>query len=191
MKTISYSRFEKFHVLTLTKESLARPLLEGKNNEFRTTEKGKTFTIWAHDEIPFVYYVPTLGLFGGTTINKEEALSNKVYHLMQSLIKDNNLDPSLIYCYLGPALTFSHFPLTHNEASTFVTKGCEAAVKGNNTATFFYDPQMMNLLQLRKIGIPFLNITMETIDTFECEPILYSALRGDKEKNPTIIKLDR
>lgn len=189
MKTISYSIEGKLKALTLTKESLTRPVVIGRQDEFFSCKKGKPFIIWANDDVPLVYCVPSLGKVGGFTISKDESLNEKAFSLIGDFIKKENVDPSLIFAYIGPSLTFSHCPITKEEAASYLAKGYGPALKGNNTATFFFDPQMMNVLQLRKLGIPFEQITISPYDTYECEPILYSALRGDKEKNPTIVEL--
>jgi copper oxidase (laccase) domain-containing protein len=146
------------------------------------------FVLYAADEVPLLYYVPKLGLFGGAALSQENALDEEVKTKLHTLMVQYNLEGKDLYAFIGPSLTFSHVPVERKVLESLMERGCRAAAKRCDGVDFF-DVPMMNVIQLRSLGIPFDHILIDAHDTFECADILYSALRGDKEKNPIVLEL--
>ncbi len=141
--------------------------------------------IASNDEVPLV-----LGEEGkGATaivISKEDAISFASVKAIKTAIK--GYDVSKTEAYIAPCLTFSHTPATRELLLELMDKGYGACCK-RTSGVDYLDVPVLVLLQLRKFGIPFENIHITDYDTFENPEMLFSASRGDKEKNVTVVSV--
>jgi copper oxidase (laccase) domain-containing protein len=188
MKYIDYHNFEELRVTTYTKEAHDHPLGNEVKGFVVEAKKGVSYCLETADDIPFVFYAPSAHLFGLTSLSQEETIQEYLKTKMKIVMTQYNLNPKDIYCYFGPSLTFSHVVVSRPTIEKLMDLGYRSAAKRTDGVDFF-DMQMMNVVILRNLGIPFANITIDNHDTFENADILYSAMRGDKEKNPTVVEL--
>jgi copper oxidase (laccase) domain-containing protein len=188
MEYIEYNRFPEFVCHTLTKECKKKPEGASVHSFFVSAKKGERYVLYTSDEIPFVFYSPSKGIYGATSINKDESLSEMLLIKFHAIMVQYNLEPKEIYCYLGPSLTFSHTIVERPLIESLMEKGYRAAAKRTSGVDFF-DMPVMNVLMLRKLGIPFANITIDNHDTYECDSLLNSKMRGDNASNATEIEL--
>lgn len=187
MEKIEYTQASDYLIKTYTKEEKSLPFGEKTNGFFLSHEKGKAFVLESADEVPFVFVDPVQGLFGGMVLSKEDTLKEVLLQKFKNILVQYNLNAKDILCYLGPALTFSHVNVDRPTLLRIMELGYRAAAKRTSGVDFF-DVPIMNFLMLRKLGIPPENITIDAHDTYECDSLLYSELRGDKEKNPTVVE---
>ena len=184
---IQYSLCDTLCITTFTKNE-NHPLLQSASEGTLALSESEPLLLEAADEIPFVFYAKEHRLFGAMVILKQDSLDEKLYRVMKTLIHDKGLNAQEIYCYLGPSLTFSHVEVDRNTLLSIIQKGYRAAAKRTNGVDYA-DLPLMNVVMLRKIGIPFHNIFIDGHDTYEMEPFLYSEKRGDEKKNPTFVEL--
>jgi copper oxidase (laccase) domain-containing protein len=190
MDKIIFARFPELRVETYTKSASHQPTGLEVTDFAYSSEKNGPLVIFASDEIPFFFYVPTKNLFGAAKLGKEATLNEFIKKKIHEIIVQFNLDPSAIYCYLGPSLTFSHTIVERPLIEHLMETGYRAAAKRTDGVDFF-DMPVMNVVMLRSLGIPFENIYIDNHDTYECDTILYSSLRGDKRKNGSVIELKK
>lgn len=174
-------------VKTFTKEEKV-PLIEGKEVHGFHLEDKEPLLLYTSDEIPFIVLNEENKHYAALVISKEMSLDEALLHFMEAFIKEEKAKPNKLYCYLGPSLTFSHTPTDRKTLLDVMKRDYQVACKRTDKVDYL-DLPVMNVAMLRKIGIPFSNIIMSQYDTFEAEPLLYSASRGDKEKNLTLVKL--
>lgn len=142
----------------------------------------------ASDEIPFFFYDANAHLIGAAKLTKDETLAEFLKAKMHEIIVQYNLLPKDILCYFGPSLTFSHTTVDRSVILKVMDLGYRAAAKRTSGVDFF-DVPIMNFLMLRKLGVPAENIFIDAHDTFECDQLFYSKLRGDKLENPSVIEM--
>ncbi len=138
------------------------------------------------DEIPFILFNKRDNEFAALKIDLEDSLNEKLLKEISVIAKKE--DPNYLYCYFGPSLTFANVPVSRNIIKKAMDLGYKAAVKKTNNVDYL-DLQVINVEMLRKVGIPFKNMTISNFDTFEMEPYLYSKKRGDAKNNITTIEL--
>jgi copper oxidase (laccase) domain-containing protein len=188
MDKIILSADEKFSIAAYLKGSKVPAGLKPLPS-FTLENSPKTpFALYAADDVPVIYYAPKQGLFGGATLSKEASLNEELKTKLHTLMVQYNLEGKDLYAFIGPSLTFSHVPVERKVLEDLMERGYRAAAKRCDGVDFF-DVPMMNVIQLRGLGLPFDHILIDAHDTFECADILYSQLRGDKEKNPIVIEL--
>lgn len=153
-----------------------------------TEEKGAALAIRTADEVPFFFSYKKKPLVGGGSYDMEKALDDNLKKDLGALIEEQKLNPSDIYCYFGPALTFSHYPVERDVLEKAIALGYRASAK-RTSGVDYLDVPLLLILQVRALGIPFENISTCPYDTFESEGVYYSALRGDTKKNFSYIKL--
>lgn len=140
------------------------------------------------DEIPFILFNKRNNEFSALKIDLEDSLNEKLLKEISVIVKKE--DPNNLYCYFGPSLSFANIPVSRNVIKKVMDLGYKAAVKKTNNVDYL-DLQVLNVEMLRKVGIPFKNITISNFDTFEMEPYLYSKKRGDAKSNITTIELTK
>lgn len=187
MEKITFADVPSFEVDTYTKENLSYPKAEPLEAYKLYTDK-KTRLLRSADEIPFVYFVGSTHAYGGAVLSVESVKKEEPLLKFKALMAQYGLKPEDVYVYLGPSLTFSHVVVERSLIEELMAKGYRAAAKRTDGVDFF-DFRMMLVVMLRKLGLPFKNIYLDNHDTFECDALLYSELRGDEKKNPTYVSV--
>lgn len=188
MEKIIFDSFAELRLETYTKEATSTPEGESVSSFFVSALAHHPFVLNTADEVPFFFYDRKAHLFGGAPLSKEGTLNEEAKKRMHEVIVQYNLDPRDIAVYLGPSLTFSHTLVDRPTLLKIMAMGYRAAAKRTSGVDFF-DVPVMNVLMLRHLGIPAENIVVDAHDTFECDSLFYSKLRGDKGLNPSVIEL--
>jgi hypothetical protein len=187
MEKIEFLDDPSFRIKTYTKGEAKPSSYEEGGLAFESEEILHPYGFHHADELPFFYFVPKKGLFGGMLLTPETSLQEKLFHDFGTILQKEKIDPQDVVCYFGPSLTFSHVAIERPTLLKIMAMGYRAAAKRTSGVDYF-DVPMMNFLMLRKLGVPAKNITLDAHDTFEDEDLLFSAKRGDKEKNLTLIE---
>lgn len=188
MEKIIFESCQDLSVITYTKEAKSIPAGDDVTSFLVSAEKNHPYQLNTADEVPFVFYDHNAKLFGLGKLTKEETLNEFLLKKMHQIMVQYNLKSDDIVCYFGPSLTFSHVVVDRPTLLRIMDMGYRAAAKRTSGVDFF-DVPIMNFLMLRKLGIPAANITIDAHDTYECDQLLYSSLRGDSKKNPTLVEL--
>src|SRR5574344_2100301 len=188
MEKITFTECPELRLETYTKEAQAHPSGEEITAFSVTALAQHPLLIKTADEVPFFFYDQKAHLIGGAPLSKEGTLKEELKKRMHEVMVQYNLNPDDIVVYLGPSLTFSHTLVDRPTLLKVMDMGYRAAAKRTSGVDFF-DVPVMNVLMLRKLGIPAANIFIDAHDTFECDSLLYSKLRGDKKENPSVIEL--
>lgn len=189
MEKIELSTFKELKLTTYTKEAAATPSGTEVNGVLVSSKKHHPYVLWTADEVPFFFYDPKVGIYGAISLSKDETLKEYLFAKLHEIMVQYNLQAQDLYCYLGPSLTFSHVVVDRPTLLKIMDLGYRAAAKRTSGVDFF-DVPIMNVLMLRKLGIPSEQIFIDAHDTYECDLLLYSSLRGDGKKNPTVIELE-
>jgi len=187
MEKITFEDVSPLCVETFTKESPHYPKAE-KLEPFQVYADRETRVISTADEIPFFFFDKKSLAHGGTALSVEEVRGEIILKRFKPLLAQHSFKSENIIVYLGPSLTFSHVLVERADILDLMNRGYRAATKRTDGVDFF-DPRMMVVVMLRQLGIPFSNIYLDNHDTFECDALLYSALRGDSKKNPSYISV--
>lgn len=185
--SIQYSLCDALRITTFTKNEKPPFFVPIPNGDLAVSNN-KPLLLLAADDIPFVFYVKGRNMFGAMAISKQDTFDEKLLHTMKALIENKNLNVKDVYCYLGPSLTFSHVEISREALLSLIQKGYRSAAK-RTSGVDYADLPVMNVVMLRKIGIPFQNIHIDGYDTYEASALLYSKHRGDEKKNPTLVEL--
>lgn len=153
-----------------------------------TMEKGNRLILKTNDELPIVFYSLKPKLIGGLIVDEEKSLKETTFQKIKEVLTSFNIKPSDLYVVFGPSLTFSHCPVERSVIEKLLDYDYRAAAKRTNGVDFI-DIPVLNILQLRRLGIPFKNIATTNIDTYECSEILFSKLRGEDQKNSLEIEI--
>lgn len=188
MEKITFNAYADIRIETYTKEATSFPSGEEVNDFKVTALANHPLLVKTADEVPFFFFDFKAHLIGAAVLSKEETLKEYLKEKMHGVMVQYNLNPEDIIAYLGPALTFSHTLVDRPTLLKVMDMGYRAAAKRTSGVDFF-DVPVMNVLMLRNLGIPAKNIYIDAHDTFECDSLLYSKLRGDKKENPTVIEL--
>lgn len=188
MEKISFTAYADVRVDTYTKEATTFPSGEEVKDFKVTAIANHPLLLKTSDEVPFFFFDLKAHLVGAASLSKDETLKEYLKEKMHEIIVQYNLNPADIIAYLGPSLTFSHTLVDRSTLLKVMDMGYRAAAKRTSGVDFF-DVPVMNVLMLRKLGIPAANIYIDAHDTFECDSLLYSKLRGDKKENPSVIEL--
>ncbi len=188
MEKITFDEFpDELRLATYAKGAAALPTGEKVSSLSVSVLPFHPLLLETADEIPFFFYDRKAHLIGAAPISKEETLRESLKTDLRRVMAQYNLVPSDIVCWLGPSLTFSHTPVDKALIQKLIEMGYRAATKGT-FGVVFIDLPVMNFLMLRALGIPAANIYLDAHDTFECSELFYSALRGDKNKNVSVIE---
>jgi copper oxidase (laccase) domain-containing protein len=185
MEKIIFAQGEGFAATLYTKEASAFPSFEPVE-PYKPYSLETSHELATADEIPFVYYFPALKIYGAAKVTKDEALKEIPYFKMKDLMAQYGLKGEDVRIYLGPSLTFSHTLVERSVIVSLMEKGYRSACK-RTSGVDFLDVPMLVVTMMRKLAIPFKNIHLDNHDTFECDSLLYSALRGDVKANPIIL----
>jgi copper oxidase (laccase) domain-containing protein len=188
MDKISFDVFPELELATFTRDASSLPAGEKVIDLTVTAEKGHALIVESADQIPFFFYDKKTHLIGAARIAKDDTLTESLKSAMHRVMVQYNLIPQDIVCYLGPSLTFSHTVVERPVLLKVMEMGYRAAAKRTSGVDFF-DVPIMNVIMLRNLGIPAKNIYLDAHDTFECDKLFFSELRGDKKKNLSIIEL--
>lgn len=188
MDRIIFSKSADIRLETYTKEAASYPAGEEVTDFHVTPMANHPLLLKTADEVPFFFYDLKAHLIGAAALSKEATLAEYLKDKMHAIMVQYNLDPADIIVYLGPALTFSHTLIDRPTLLKVMDMGYRAAAK-RTSGIDFLDVPVMNVLMLRRLGIPAKNIFIDAHDTFECDSLLYSSLRGDKKSNPSVIEL--
>jgi copper oxidase (laccase) domain-containing protein len=188
MEKIIFDYAKELRCETYTKETSESPSGEEVIDFKLTALAHHPLLLRTADEVPFFFYDKKAHLIGAASLSKEATLKEYLKGKMHEVMVQYNLSGKDIVCYLGPALTFSHTLVDRPTLVKVMDMGYRAAAKRTSGVDFF-DVPIMNVLMLRKLGIPAENIFIDAHDTFECDALLYSKLRGDKKANPSVIEL--
>jgi len=187
MENIEYALLPDYLAKTYTKEDRQRPSAQDGGAFFFSQEIHRPYFLKTADELPLAFFLPKLGIFGGMVLAPKESLQEKLLHDFKAFLDQEKAKPEEVYFFFGPSLTFSHVVIDRPTLLEIMALGYRGAAKRTNGLDFF-DVPMMNFLQLRKLGVPAQNITLDAHDTFEDDALLYSRSRGDKENNFTLIE---
>jgi copper oxidase (laccase) domain-containing protein len=188
MEKITFETAAELRLETYTKEAASFPSGENVTDFSVTALAHHPLVVQTADEVPFFFYDQKAHLIGAAKLSKDETLKEYLKTKMHEIMVQYNLQGEDIVVYLGPALTFSHTLVDRATLLKVMDMGYRASAKRTSGVDFF-DVPVMNVLMLRKLGIPAANIFIDAHDTFECDSLLYSKLRGDKKENPSVIEL--
>lgn len=146
-----------------------------------TKEAGLNLAIYHADCVPLFISVPTHNLVGIIHAGAEGSLAGITTKFLETLIKDEGVKPLEVYACLGPALSFSHRLISREEALEIASRGEEytKAVKATGD-DYFLDLPLLNVLQLRKGGVPFTHISFSDECTYENSSTYFSAAKAKK-----------
>ena len=170
-----------------------------KNNPFETTSKetikdinldfkDKVIYAQAADEVVLCIKLGDAGV-GFIKSDLASSIAEEPLHILEKVIKERNVEPKDIIVIIPPCLTFSHNPVDEATAKKVVDLGYFPAAKGTSS-TLFIDTPLLNVLQLRKLGIPFDNILISSMDTYENPDLFYSKARGNDHQNLIEISIE-
>ena len=149
-----------------------------------TSRKDDSLMVMTSDEIPLVFYAP-VPVLGIAKVSKEKAMDESFKDRLHALFTQFNINPAEVEVYMGPCLTFSHTFVERPVMESLMDRGYRAACKRSEGVDFL-DVPVLVLQQLRSMGVLMEHIHISAYDTFENPDCFYSALRGDRDGNPTI-----
>ncbi|MFA5485765.1 MAG: polyphenol oxidase family protein [Bacilli bacterium] len=158
-----------------------------------TKEKGLTLGIYHADCVPLFVYVPNHQLIGIIHAGEKGSLANISGKFMTQIMNNEAVKAEEIFIHLGPALSFAHRLISKERAETLAALGgdIQKAVKGTHPQ-YFLDLPLLNILQLRRVGIPFENITFSEECTYENNDRYFSyAKEKITGRNMSFIRLNR
>ncbi|OPZ37208.1 MAG: Multi-copper polyphenol oxidoreductase laccase [Tenericutes bacterium ADurb.BinA155] len=178
MKIITY-RLDGFEAVTATKGTAFE--VEGKSiADFGYVKDRTPLLLETADEVPCFFYIPKK-LLGAALLTEKRTLDEFLKAKLGELIKAEKLDPKEIVVYFGPCITFSHCPVSREFQLALMKRGYGAACKRTDKVDYV-DYPVLNLLQVRALGIPMTNIYLSDYDTYENPDLFYSHARKDDQK---------
>jgi hypothetical protein len=187
MENIEFTSLPDYRAKTYTKEDPPCPSCQDGGTFFYSHEIHHPYVLKTADELPLAFFLPKRGIFGGIVLTPKDSLEEKLFRDFKTFLDQIKAKPEEVYFCFGPSLTFSHVVIDRPTLLKIMDLGYRGAAKRTSGLDFF-DVPMMNFLQLRKLGVPAANITLDAHDTFEDDALLYSHSRGDKENNLTLIE---
>lgn len=176
-----------FRIDTFTKEAKVPSIEEIKPFEVYVDKKPRG--LLSADDIPFFFVDSKSLAYGGAVLDEDDVKNEIILKKFKPVIEERSFDKNELIVYLGPSLTFSHISVERPFILDLMGRGYRAAAKRTDGVDYF-DMRVMVLVMLRKLGIPFDNIHLDTYDTFECSALLYSTLRGDTKKNVSLLSIE-
>lgn len=139
-----------------------------KADALYTKEKGLALGIYHADCVPLFVYVPNHEIVGIIHAGEIGSVNNITGHFVEKLMKNEGVLPSEIFVHLGPSLCFAHRTITKERAEELAGKGgdLQKAIKAT-LPQYFIDLPLLNILQLRSLGVPLANITFSDECTYE------------------------
>lgn len=161
-----------------------------KADALYTKEKGLALAIYHANCVPLFVYVPRHEIVGIIHAGEIGSVNNITGLFVGKLMKDEGVKASEIYVNIGPSLSFSHRIISKKRAEELAALGgpIQKAVKAT-LPQYFLDLPLLNILQLRAVGVPFENITFSNICTFENSDRFYYFEKGKNTgRNISFIK---
>lgn len=145
-----------------------------------TYEKDIALGIFHADCVPVFLYDKKAGLIGIIHAGQKGSLKGVTQIAVQYLIDHEGIKPEDLYAYLGPSLTFSHNVIDADLKANIIALGPDYihSIKETNGQTFF-DVPLLNYLQLRRVGVPAVNITISDLCTYENKDLFFSCKRNE------------
>jgi len=144
-----------------------------------TYDKNIAIGIFNADCVPVFIYAKKAGLIAIIHAGQAGTLKGITEKSIHYLIENEGISADDIHAYFGPSLTFSHNIINAEMKATVIGLGEDYihGLKETNGETFL-DIPLINFIQLRKAGVPSLNITMSELCTFENKDLFFSAKRN-------------
>jgi copper oxidase (laccase) domain-containing protein len=178
MKIITY-HLDGFEAVTAIKGTAFE--VEGKTvTDFGYVKDRTPLLVETADEVPCFFFVKKK-LLGAAVLSEERTLKEFLKEKLGALIKTEGLNPKDLLVYFGPCITFSHCPASREYQLDLMKRGYGPACKRTDKVDYV-DYPVMNVLQLRALGIPMANIYISDYDTFENPDLFYSHARKDDAK---------
>jgi len=144
-----------------------------------TYEKNLAIGIFHADCVPVFLYAKKAGLIAIIHAGQAGTLKGITEKSIRHLIDKEGVSADDIHAYLGPSLTFSHNTINAEMKASVIALGEDyiRSLKETNGETFL-DIPLINFIQLRRAGVPSLNITMSEYCTYENKELFFSAKRN-------------
>jgi len=143
-----------------------------------TYEKNLAIGVFHADCVPVFLYNPKQSWVAIIHAGTEGTLKKITLKSIKQLIEHEHAQPKDIHAYLGPALDFAHHPITVQRKNEIIAIDKEYAQAIKLIAgKYFLDVPLLNVMQLRSMGIPFNQIENSNIDTFSNPELYFSYLR--------------
>lgn len=143
-----------------------------------TYEKNLALGVFHADCVPVFLYNPKQSWVAIIHAGTEGTLKKITLKCIQQLISNEQADPHDIYAYLGPALDFAHHPISEQRKNEIIALDSTFAFGIKSIAgQYFLDVPLLNMIQLRAMGIPFQQIENSNIDTYSNPELYFSYLR--------------
>jgi YfiH family protein len=146
-----------------------------------TYEKNLAIGVFHADCVPVFLYNPKQSWVAIIHAGTEGTLKKITLKSIKQLIDHEHTQPKDIFAYLGPALDFAHHPITEQRKNEIIAMDQDYAkaiklIAGN----YFLDVPLLNVMQLRTMGVPFNQIENSNIDTFSNPEQYFSYLRDNE-----------
>ncbi len=149
-----------------------------KDNDALITDKEDLFLILnIADCIPIQIYDSKKNIIAAIHAGWRGTESKIVVKTFRILLNDFSTNPKDLFVYFGPSICKDCFEVDKDVAGQFSTKFVK-----NNHSKFLVDLRGINLQFIREAGVPFSNIQISKLCTFENPKLLHS-YRRDKEKS--------
>lgn len=144
-----------------------------------TYDKNVAIGIFHADCVPVFIYAKKAGLIAIIHAGQTGTLKGITEKSIHHFIEKEGVSADDIHAYLGPSLSFSHNIINAEMKSNVIALGEDyiRGLKETNGETFL-DIPLINFIQLRKAGVPSLNITMSEYCTYENKDLFYSTKRS-------------
>lgn len=151
-----------------------------------------TLGVYHADCVPVFIYVPKHKIVGIIHAGEEGSVADITGKFIKTLVAQEKVEPTEIYAFIGPSLSFSHRIITAEKAEQYARKGGELLRSLKATSgKYFIDLPLLNFLQLRKHAIPVQNIELSKICTFvHSEKYFSYAKEVTTGRNLSLIKLN-
>lgn len=161
-----------------------------KADALYTKEKGLAIGVYHANCVPLFVYVPNHEIVGIIHAGEEGSLNNISGLFVEKLMKEENVLPHEIFVHLGPSLSFAHRVISKERAEKLAAQGgdIQKAIKAT-LPKYFIDLPLLNILQLRRLGVPMDNITFTDYCTYENNDLFFAYEKGKQTgRNVSFIK---
>ena len=144
-----------------------------------TYDKNLAIGIFHADCVPVFIYAKKAGLIAIIHAGQAGTLKGVTEKSIRHLIEKEGVSADDIHACLGPSLSFSHNIVDADMKAKVIALGEDYThgLKETNGDTFL-DIPLINFIQLRKAGVPSLNITMSEYCTYENNELFFSTKRN-------------
>lgn len=163
-----------------------------EENSYFAIEGETAIRCLASDEVVLCLKLGHLGL-GFIKVNLEDSIKEVAFNSLKKILgilqeQGKDINPKDITVIIPPCLTFSHTPVNEEIVNKVLELGYKGSAKGTSNELFI-DVPLLNVLQLRKLGVDFENILIANMDTKENPDLFYSKANGDDKLNVIEINL--